>query len=113
MGAARSVGLSHGDHDDARPAQCPGRRSWSPSPSPSGGAVLWRVACRFSGWACRRQGELGKELRVGFNYLESAPLFSIVPGLMITLVVFGFNFVGDGLRDALDPRLKGMGLRRR
>lgn len=55
----------------------------------------------------------GKELRVGFTYLESAPLFSIVPGLMITLVVIGFNFVGDGLRDALDPRLKGMGLRRK
>lgn len=55
----------------------------------------------------------GKELRVGFTYLESAPLFSIAPGLMITLVVIGFNFVGDGLRDALDPRLKGMGLRRK
>ena len=55
----------------------------------------------------------GKELRVGFTYLERAPLFSIVPGLMITLVVIGFNFVGDGLRDALDPRLKGMGLRRK
>ena len=52
----------------------------------------------------------GKELRVGFNYLESAPLFSIVPGLMITLVSHRLQFVGDGLRDALDPRLKGMGL---
>ncbi|MGE3711040.1 MAG: ABC transporter permease [Hyphomicrobiaceae bacterium] len=55
----------------------------------------------------------GKELRVGYTYLEQAPLFSIVPGLMITLVVIGFNFVGDGLRDALDPRLKGVGLRRK
>ena len=55
----------------------------------------------------------GKELRVGFTYLETAPLFSIAPGLMITLVVIGFNFIGDGLRDALDPRLKGMGLRRK
>jgi ABC-type dipeptide/oligopeptide/nickel transport system permease subunit len=55
----------------------------------------------------------GKELRVGFTYLETVPLFSIVPGLMITIVVIAFNFVGDGLRDALDPRLKGMGLRRK
>lgn len=55
----------------------------------------------------------GKEVQVGYKYLENAPLFSIAPGLMITLVVIGFNFVGDGLRDALDPRLKGMGLRRK
>ena len=49
----------------------------------------------------------GKELRVGFTYLEAAPLFSIAPGVMITLAVIAFNFVGDGLRDALDPRLRG------
>jgi peptide/nickel transport system permease protein len=49
----------------------------------------------------------GKELRVGFTYLEAAPLFSIAPGLMITLAIVSFNFVGDGLRDALDPRLRG------
>ena len=55
----------------------------------------------------------GKELRVGFTYLETVPLYSVVPGVMITLVVIAFNFVGDGLRDALDPRLKGMGLRRK
>jgi ABC-type dipeptide/oligopeptide/nickel transport system permease subunit len=55
----------------------------------------------------------GKDLRVGFTYLETAPLFSIAPGVMITLAVIAFNFLGDGLRDALDPRLKGMGLTRR
>jgi len=49
----------------------------------------------------------GKELRVGYSYLERAPLFSIAPGLMITLTVLAFNFLGDGLRDALDPRLRG------
>jgi ABC-type dipeptide/oligopeptide/nickel transport system permease subunit len=49
----------------------------------------------------------GKELRVGFTYLEAAPLFSIAPGLMISLAIISFNFVGDGLRDALDPRLRG------
>jgi ABC-type dipeptide/oligopeptide/nickel transport system permease subunit len=50
----------------------------------------------------------GKDLRVGFTYLEMAPLFSIAPGVMITLAVIAFNFLGDGLRDALDPRLKRM-----
>jgi peptide/nickel transport system permease protein len=54
----------------------------------------------------------GQELRVGFTYLEIVPLFSVAPGLMISLAVIAFNFVGDGLRDALDPRLKGARLRR-
>jgi ABC-type dipeptide/oligopeptide/nickel transport system permease subunit len=49
----------------------------------------------------------GKELRVGYTYLERVPLFSLAPGLMITLTVLAFNFLGDGLRDALDPRLRG------
>jgi ABC-type dipeptide/oligopeptide/nickel transport system permease subunit len=49
----------------------------------------------------------GKELRVGFTYLEVAPLISIAPGVMISLAIIAFNFVGDGLRDALDPRLRG------
>jgi peptide/nickel transport system permease protein len=49
----------------------------------------------------------GKELRVGFTYLEAAPLFSIAPGILISLAIISFNFVGDGLRDALDPRLRG------
>jgi len=51
----------------------------------------------------------GKALRVGYSYLEIVPLYSIAPGLMITLSVLGFNFFGDGLRDALDPRLSGEG----
>lgn len=49
----------------------------------------------------------GNELRIGYSYLEVVPLFSIAPGLMITLAVLAFNFIGDGLRDALDPRLRG------
>jgi peptide/nickel transport system permease protein len=51
----------------------------------------------------------GKELRTAYSYLEVVPLFSIVPGLLITLAVLGFNFLGDGLRDSLDPRLRGEG----
>src|SRR5262245_4394995 len=49
----------------------------------------------------------GKELRIGYTYLERVPLFSLAPGVMITLTVLAFNFLGDGLRDALDPRLRG------
>jgi peptide/nickel transport system permease protein len=38
-------------------------------------------------------------------YLTSAPWLAIAPGLAITLAVTSFNFLGDGLRDALDPRM--------
>jgi ABC-type dipeptide/oligopeptide/nickel transport system permease subunit len=51
----------------------------------------------------------GNELRIGYSYLELVPLFSLAPGLMITLSVLAFNFMGDGLRDALDPRLRTRG----
>jgi peptide/nickel transport system permease protein len=41
------------------------------------------------------------------TYLTTAPWLAIVPGLAITLAVTSFNFIGDGLRDALDPRAEG------
>jgi peptide/nickel transport system permease protein/oligopeptide transport system permease protein len=44
----------------------------------------------------------------GRNYLLSNPFLSIAPGVAIMLMVFSFNMVGDGLRDALDPRLRGI-----
>ena len=43
----------------------------------------------------------------GQKYLMMRPLLSIAPGLAIMILVFGFNMVGDGLRDALDPKLRG------
>jgi peptide/nickel transport system permease protein len=44
----------------------------------------------------------------GRQFLLDQPLLSLMPGFMIMLVVFGFNMVGDGLRDALDPKLRGI-----
>jgi ABC-type dipeptide/oligopeptide/nickel transport system permease subunit len=38
--------------------------------------------------------------------VERAPWNAVFPGLVLTLVVFGFNLVGDSLRDILDPRLR-------
>lgn len=49
----------------------------------------------------------GSLVNAGQRYLLMYPLLSIAPGIAIMLVVFGFNMVGDGLRDALDPRLRG------
>jgi peptide/nickel transport system permease protein len=40
------------------------------------------------------------------TYMSEAPWLAIFPGLAISLVVFGFNFLGDALRDVLDPRLR-------
>jgi ABC-type dipeptide/oligopeptide/nickel transport system permease subunit len=46
----------------------------------------------------------GSMLNVAKNFLEQAPWMSIAPGIAIFLVVLGFNLLGDGLRDALDPK---------
>ena len=43
----------------------------------------------------------------GYKYLLSYPLLSVAPGIAIILVVYAFNMVGDGIRDAIDPRLRG------
>jgi ABC-type dipeptide/oligopeptide/nickel transport system permease subunit len=44
----------------------------------------------------------------GYRYLLSNPILSFAPGLCIMLVVLAFNLAGDGVRDALDPRLRGI-----
>jgi peptide/nickel transport system permease protein len=44
----------------------------------------------------------------GYRFLMTNPLISFAPGCAILLVVLAFNMVGDGLRDALDPRLRGI-----
>jgi len=43
----------------------------------------------------------------GYRFLMSRPLLSIAPGLAIMILVFSFNMIGDGLRDALDPKMRG------
>lgn len=50
--------------------------------------------------------EWGAMLSTGREYLRAAPHVATVPGLAIMFLVLGFNLFGDGLRDALDPRLK-------
>lgn len=48
----------------------------------------------------------GSMLKSGYSLLERAPWLSIFPGLAIMLLVLGLNFLGDGLRDALDVRIR-------
>jgi len=48
----------------------------------------------------------GNMLQGAQEYMFSAPWMSIFPGILIMLAVLAFNFIGDGLRDALDPKMK-------
>jgi ABC-type dipeptide/oligopeptide/nickel transport system permease subunit len=50
----------------------------------------------------------GSMISDGRNYLLRAPMLSFAPGFALMMAVFGFTMVGDGLRDALDPRLRGV-----
>jgi peptide/nickel transport system permease protein len=50
---------------------------------------------------------LGSMIREGFENLLDAPWVTIYPSLVLLLVVFALNLVGDGVRDATDPKLRG------
>lgn len=52
------------------------------------------------------EAELGSMLHEGFEYIRYQPWWVTSVGLAIVVIVLGFNFLGDGLRDALDPRLR-------
>jgi peptide/nickel transport system permease protein len=70
-----------------------------------GGAVLEIAALAFVGVVTIGQAEWGSMIGLERNQLFNAPHIILAPGLAITLTVLGFNLLGDGLRDALDPRL--------
>ena len=53
--------------------------------------------------------EWGTMLTDVTDYLQTAPFLAIIPGLAIVISVLGFNLIGDGLREALDPKLRGRG----
>ena len=68
-------------------------------------AVLLEAALSFLGLGTPPPApSWGSMLSIGRGYLPLAPWYGIFPGLAITLLVMGFYLLGDGLRDALDPR---------
>jgi peptide/nickel transport system permease protein len=76
-----------------------------------GNVILAEAALSFLGlgvpppapsWGRALSGE-------GLQYMLQAPWLAIFPGLAISIAVFGFNMLGDALRDLLDPKLQGMG----
>lgn len=70
-------------------------------------AIIEAAALGFLGLGAQAPApEWGKMLADARMYLRNAPWTMIFPGLAIMLTVVGFNLMGDGLRDALDPKMK-------
>ena len=73
-------------------------------------AILSAATLSFLGMGAQPPvAEWGAMAATGRNFIFQAPHLTILPGFAIILVVFGFNSLGDGLRDALDPNLKNAG----
>lgn len=73
-----------------------------------GGAILAEAGLSFLGIGLRAPTPAwGSMVTEGLQYLETHPVMCFAPGIAVMLVVFAFNMLGDGLRDALDPRLRG------
>lgn len=70
-------------------------------------AILEAAALGFLGLGAQApMPEWGKMLADSKSFLHSAPWTMVFPGIAIMLTVLGFNLMGDGLRDALDPKMK-------
>jgi glutathione transport system permease protein len=72
-----------------------------------GSAILTAASLSFLGLGAQPPSpEWGAMLSGGRDYLNTAPHVTIFPGLAIFITVLAFNLLGDGLRDALDPKIK-------
>ncbi|MGD0780153.1 MAG: ABC transporter permease [Dehalococcoidales bacterium] len=74
-----------------------------------GGVVLGEAGLSYLGIGVPAPApSWGSMVMDGQPYLLINPLLSLAPGVAIMFLVFGFNMVGDGIRDAIDPRLRGV-----
>ena len=70
-------------------------------------AIMWESSLSFLGVGVQPpEASWGLLVAKGKEYLFAAPLVAIMPGVAILITVLAFNFIGDGLRDALDPYMK-------
>lgn len=76
-----------------------------------GSVILIEAALGYLGLSVRMpQATWGNMLNSGAQqYMETSPILALVPGFAILITVFSINLFGDGLRDVLDPRLRGKG----
>lgn len=73
-----------------------------------GGAILAEANLSFLGLGINPPtASWGAMVSDGFTFLTMSPVIAIAPGIFILLIVLCFNIVGDAVRDALDPRLRG------
>jgi len=70
-------------------------------------AITVEAALSFLGFGDPSAATWGNIVATGRPYLTNAPWIATLGGLAISVTVLGLNLVGDGLRDAMDPRLKG------
>jgi len=73
-----------------------------------GGVILSFAGLAFLGYSDPSLIEWGRDISIARGRLINAPWASFWPGFMIMLTVLGFMLLGDGLRDALDPRLRNL-----
>ncbi len=74
-----------------------------------GVAILVGAAASFLGVGVQPPtSDWGQMISTGHQYIFTNWWLSVPPGLAIMFTVMGFNLLGDGLRDALDPRLRGV-----
>lgn len=72
-----------------------------------GSRIMQEASLSFLGLGVQPPvASLGSMVHYGLRWLSRAPWLVVFPGLAIALAVLGFNLLGDGLRDALDPRLE-------
>jgi peptide/nickel transport system permease protein len=72
-----------------------------------GAAILAESSLSFLGLGIKPPTPTwGTMVRQGYAYLQVHPWFALIPGACVFLTVLAFNFLGDAIRDALDPRLR-------
>lgn len=70
-------------------------------------AILTEASLSFLGLGVQPPtASLGSMLRYGYPFLGQAPWIALAPGMAIMMTILGLNLLGDGARDALDPRLR-------
>jgi peptide/nickel transport system permease protein len=74
----------------------------------AGFAILAEATLSFLGLGAQvPTPDWGQMINTGAAFLANDPWLAIIPGIAISITVYSFNFLGDSLRDALDPRLRG------
>ena len=75
-----------------------------------GQAIIFEAALSFLGLGVQPPDPAwGSMLRTAYQYMQLDPWYSLFPGTAIFVTVLGFNLLGDGIRQALDPRMRNRG----